>query len=86
MSITINFIYKNHRGVVEERTVDVDSLEFQFHPGHDHQPGWFISGFDHARAARRSFRLSNIVLSSEFRREENTKLKGFYTLMNLKGL
>lgn len=66
---TISFFYKNHRGEVAERTIDVDSIEWQNNPGYDYQPGWFISGHCHDRDARRSFALSHIVLPEGVRTE-----------------
>lgn len=59
---TIQFRYMNHQGEVEDRSVDVDSVEFHYNPGFGHQPGWFISGYDNVKNARRSFALSHIVL------------------------
>lgn len=58
----MRFTYINHRGQQSERNVDIDSLEFHYNPGFGYQPGWFISGFDHDKADRRSFALSRIVL------------------------
>lgn len=57
-----SFFYKNHRGQVEERTIDVDSIEWLSNPDYGYQPGWFISGIDHDSDARRSFALVNIQL------------------------
>lgn len=56
----ITFYYKNHRGEVAERRVEVDSLEFVTNPGFGYQPGWFLSGHDLDKDARRSFALSHI--------------------------
>lgn len=56
----ITFHYKNHRGEVAERHVEVDSLEFVTNPGFGYQPGWFLSGHDLDKGARRSFALSHI--------------------------
>lgn len=60
---TISFNYRNHRGKVENRTIDVDRVEWLARPGYDYQPGWFISGYCHDRKARRSFALTHIVLA-----------------------
>jgi len=30
-------------------------------PGFDYEPGWFLSGFDTHKQARRSFALTNIM-------------------------
>ena len=57
----LEFQYINHRGEMSLRTLDVDALEFHFNPGYGYQPGWFISGFDMERQARRSFALSRIM-------------------------
>lgn len=59
---TINFKYRSHRGVIEDRTIDVDMVGWLHNPGYGYQPGWFISGRCHDRNARRSFALSHIVL------------------------
>lgn len=58
----MKFQYLNHNGNLAERNVDIDSLEFHHNPGYGYQPGWFISGFDHDKAARRSFALVRIIL------------------------
>lgn len=62
--IIINFNYKNYRGEVSFRRVAVDSIEFLTNPGFGYQPGWFISGIDLDKNARRSFRFDNIVLDA----------------------
>jgi hypothetical protein len=62
MTKTISFKYRSHRGVVEDRTIDVETIEWLAKPGYDYQPGWFISGRCHDRGARRSFALSHVVL------------------------
>jgi predicted DNA-binding transcriptional regulator YafY len=77
---TIQFLYLNHAGKLSGRTVTVDSVEFHRNPGFGYQPGWFISGFDHDKAARRSFALSRIQLPEE---EGSNKT---FRLMNVKGL
>lgn len=74
----ITFTYLNHRGETEERKVEVDSVEFHRNPGYGYQPGWFISGFDLERVARRSFALSRVILP-----EEQTK-NVVFRLMGLK--
>ena len=63
MPKTVSFFYKNHRGEVAERTVEIDSLEWINNPGYDYQPGWFLSGLDVDRNARRSFALTHIILA-----------------------
>ena len=59
---SVKFKYLNHRGEVRERTVTPDSIEFVRDPGFDYQPGWFLSGYDHDKRARRSFALSRIII------------------------
>ena len=65
MTTTISFKYLNHRGKLAERIVDVDSLEFIREPGFGYQSGWFISGQDHEKDARRSFSLDRIIMDEE---------------------
>ena len=55
------FAYKNHRGEISERRVHIHCLEYIMNPGFDYEPGWFLSGFDEHKQARRSFALTNIV-------------------------
>ena len=63
---TVKFKYKNYRGEVQNRTIDVDSIEFlhaaKLDPKYGYQPGWFLSGWCHEKRARRSFALCNIIL------------------------
>ena len=59
---SVKFKYLNHRGEVRERTVTPDSIEFVRDPGFDYQPGWFLSGYDHDKQARRSFALNRIIV------------------------
>lgn len=59
---TIKFVYKNHRGEIKQRTVDVLSFDYNPNPGFGYEPGWFITGFCHDKKAMRSFALENIVL------------------------
>lgn len=61
---TITFKYKNYRGEVSTRTIVPDSLEFYTvpDPKYGYQPGWFLSGHDQAKNARRSFALTHIIL------------------------
>lgn len=64
----IQFEYKNHRGQIEVRDVDVITLAFDFisHPNFGYQPGWFIGGWDYSRGRTgnvyRSFMLNNVIL------------------------
>lgn len=59
----IFFKYRNHRGEVSDRHIIPDSFEFMLDPPDDFypQPGWFISGFDLDKQARRTFCFANIV-------------------------
>ena len=52
--------YRNHRGETKQRHVAIDSIEYLHNPGYGYQSGWFISGFDIEKQARRSFAFSNI--------------------------
>ncbi|MER9436662.1 WYL domain-containing protein [Mesorhizobium sp. M0618] len=65
MNMKITFIYLNHRGESSDRTIEVDSVEFHRNPAFGYQPGWFISGWDDSRAARRSFALSRIFIPED---------------------
>lgn len=60
----IKFTYKNHRGEIALRTIVPDSLEYltEGNPDFGYPPGWFLSGHDLDKNARRSFALVNIVL------------------------
>lgn len=77
----ISFTYLNHNGKRSERTIEVDSLEFHRNPGFGYQPGWFISGLDRDKNARRSFALARIELPPESDRANTT-----VPLLNLRGL
>jgi hypothetical protein len=64
----LKFAYRNYRGEIEERIVDVDDRPFdrlQYYPrgGNDFHPegGWMLSGICRDRKARRSFELKSIV-------------------------
>jgi len=61
----VKFWYLNHNGKRAQRTVLVDSLEFLVAPGFGYQPGWFLSGWDCDKKARRSFALSRVEESGE---------------------
>lgn len=58
----VNFRYTNHRHAVAERHLDVHSLDFLPNPGFEYPAGWFLTGFDIDKAARRSFYLPNIII------------------------
>lgn len=72
----VKFKYLNHRGVIEEREIRFESLEFIRDPGFGYQSGWFISGECYKKAARRSFALSRIIM-------DNGDVPRFYTLLKL---
>lgn len=65
----IQFKYKNHRGLIEDRDVDIVAMGFDFmnHEEFGYQPGWFIAGHDYSRGRDgteyRSFYLPNIILT-----------------------
>lgn len=64
----LTFKYKNYKGVVRDRTVDVQSLDFIYHPpGSEfgYQPGWFITGTDVEKQEVRSFALTHIILEGQ---------------------
>jgi hypothetical protein len=55
------FKYLNHRGSTDMREVLFESVQYIREPGYGYEPGWFISGYDLHRKARRSFALANII-------------------------
>jgi hypothetical protein len=58
----VTFRYLNYKGEESDRTIADPVLEYHSHPGFGYQPGWFISGYDASRDARRSFALTHIIL------------------------
>lgn len=59
------FMYRNHRGQIEERHVKDASIiyDYAIHPEFGYmQPGWYLHGLDVERNAYRSFALHNIVI------------------------
>lgn len=64
----IKFEYKNHRGEIEERDVDVVAVNFDFtvHPEYGYQPGWCFAGWDYSRGREgkeyRTFYFHNVIL------------------------
>jgi hypothetical protein len=66
----VQFKYKNHRGEVEDRDVEIDQLGFDFLPRAEmgYQPGWFIGGWDYSRGRDgveyRTFFLSNMIINN----------------------
>lgn len=57
----VEFRYKNHRGEVSWRRVEPQTITYFSRPGHDYQPGWFLTGVDLDKGKHRIFRLSHIV-------------------------
>lgn len=60
----VTFTYKNHRAEISERTIEVQSLDWEINPPYGYQPGWFLRGICQNRKASRSFALTHIVLNS----------------------
>lgn len=60
----LKFKYRNHREEIADRVIIPDSLHFdpQYHEDYNHHPGWFISGMDMNKHARRSFAMTNIIV------------------------
>lgn len=61
----LSFTYINHNGKKSRRTINPETLEFDFKPGYGYQPGWAISGYCHDKEARRTFFLSRIIFDDE---------------------
>lgn len=59
------FRYKNYKGEIKPRRVYVSSVDYIVAPGHNYESGWFITGFDLDKKARRSFALTNIILDGD---------------------
>lgn len=70
MPNAVQFEYLNHRGTWSKRTMIPDAIEFLYEPVYDYQPGWFLSGWDTDKKARRSFALSRIKTSPKIFRLE----------------
>lgn len=83
----VKFKYKNHRGEIEDRDVDVVDLRFDLkgHPDYGYQPGWAISGHDYSRGRNggqfRSFQLSNIIIDKDSDTEHFIGKELIYRLM-----
>ena len=64
----IQFKYKNHKGAIEDRDVDVIEVGFSHmnHPDYGYQPGWAFTGFDYSRGRKgdvtRTFHLCNVII------------------------
>lgn len=71
--VTISFTYTNHKNSKRSRTIDVDAIEYHCDPVY-YKPGWFISGFDHDKLARRSFAFANIDIDDLYFRGNVAKL------------
>ena len=65
MNKIVYFTYRNYKGKESRRRVKVDSIEFIRDPGFGYQPGWFLSGMDLDKNARRSFAFSSMIISDE---------------------
>lgn len=61
----IMFGYLNHRGETSIRQVYIEDLSFEANPGYNYQPGWFLSGYDLDKKARRSFALARMIPPTE---------------------
>lgn len=72
----VKFKYLNHRGIIEEREIKFECLEFIRDPGFGYQSGWFISGECYKKAARRSFALNRIIMN-------DGDVPRFYTLLKV---
>ena len=64
------FRYRNHRGEVADREVEVLALQYDPlpHPEYGHQPGWFLHGRDYTggrEGLARSFALTNIMVPED---------------------
>jgi hypothetical protein len=75
------FAYRNHRGVIEERDVDIVSIHYDYtlHPEYGYDtPGWVAAGWDYSRERNgtiyRSFRLDNIVVPKQERQSQHYEL------------
>lgn len=64
--LELKFKYLSHRGVVEDRRILFNRLEWLPAPGFNYAPGWFIRGQDFDREmADRSFAIVNIIPDDE---------------------
>lgn len=61
----VQFYYLNHKGITRLRTVVPEALEVLLEPGFGYAPGWFLSGQDLDKGARRSFALGNIQVPAD---------------------
>ena len=68
----LTFKYKNHRGEVADRTIEVIGLDYYPKPNESfgYAPGWFLTGYDHTGDRNgsevRSFALTHVQLPPEF--------------------
>jgi len=71
----VQFKYKNHRGEIEDRDVDIIKLSFDFmnHPEFGYQPGWCIGGWDYSRdrdgTDYRTFFLHNVIVEGDVKND-----------------
>lgn len=75
----VAFDYLNHKGETRRRRITPDAIEFLAAPSFGYQPGWFLSGHDLDKNARRSFKLDRIVF------DENMPGKSCLFSLNLYG-
>lgn len=80
MSELTIFKYKNHRGEVAVRSIIPEGIEWLGNPGFDYKPGWFLTGFDVDKQARRSFSLENIIIPQD----KNGVGATFYVLLDVR--
>ena len=63
MATKLKFVYRNHKGEIEERII-VPEKELQFwgnRPEYNPYGGWTLSGICQTRQARRTFELRRII-------------------------
>ncbi len=62
IKLELKFKYLSHRGVIEQRRILFNRIEWLPEPGFNYAPGWFIRGQDFDREmADRSFSFNNII-------------------------
>lgn len=65
--VTIEFKYKNYKGVISDRLVEFVSIDYipYLNPEFGHQPGWFLTGRDLAKNQIRSFAVVDIIVPED---------------------
>ena len=61
MSKELKFIYKNWKGVTNERTVEPIKIEFAISEWHGTEPVWLMFAIDVEKGQEREFKLTDIV-------------------------